>query len=354
LHDNATKANSTGILLNSSTGKDSTLMVALYFENARARLMAGKAVLPAIVGISDTGSEFPDMAIRMREEVKTMTECAREMNLPIEVKLVQPPAKSRLLVEIIGGGLALPQLKNGGSSSGFVGASWCLDRVKATPLQTILTDARERFPYFIQCVGVRSAESAKRAATMRKYAEELPLGLTNLDGGRDSATRLGATPIAHWSDKQLRQWMLEGFAMWDALSNDNLRHIYALGSKPDERAGECVLTITKEGAVSNVCSDLSGARFGCWMCLLSTNKSLGNAAEQDKRYAPLKAFHSYLFGHHLRGDNRRELRNESGHNDMSSTNKPSASGARAVSPSARGPGALGLFVEGFSIHSSWS
>jgi DNA sulfur modification protein DndC len=314
IHDTAHINKQAGILLNSSTGKDSTLMVAMYVKNAYQRRKLGKPIIPAIIGISDTGSEFPDMAMRMQDEAKSLQRFADESKLPLSVRLVAPPAKSKLLVELVGAGLALPQLKNGPSASGFVGASWCMDRVKAQPLNQILKDAKEEFDFFFQCVGVRSSESAKRAQTIKRHRDDLPFGLTHLDGGSEG--RMGVTPIVHWTDNLLRQWMTEAYTPWDLLSNDNLRHIYSLGSKPNERAGECVLTITKEGAVSNICSDLGGARFGCWMCVLSKNKSLHNAAAQDDRYAPLRDFHTYLFSHHTRGDDRRILRDSVGLADL--------------------------------------
>jgi 3'-phosphoadenosine 5'-phosphosulfate sulfotransferase (PAPS reductase)/FAD synthetase len=314
IHDTAHINKQAGILLNSSTGKDSTLMVAMYVKNAYFRRKAGKPIIPAIVGISDTGSEFPDMAMRMQDESKALQKFAESSGLPLSVRLVAPPPKNKLLVELIGAGLALPQLKNGPSASGFVGASWCMDRVKAKPLGQILKDAKDEYDFFFQCVGVRSGESAKRSRTVARHGADLPFGLTYLDG--DNENRMGVTPIVHWTDELLRQWMTEAYTPWDLLSNDNLRHIYALGSKPNERAGECVLTITKEGAVSNICSDLGGARFGCWMCILSKNKSLHNAAAQDERYVPLRDFHTYLFSHHTRGDARRILRDSAGLRDL--------------------------------------
>lgn len=300
--------NGVGILLNSSTGKDSTLMVALYAINAQERRDAGKHLLPAIVGISDTGSEFPVMAKRMVEEAENINKFAEKSGLPLEARLVSPKPSGRLLPEIIGRGKFLPPYKDQANVQDKA-AKWCMDRVKAKPLGEIASQAKTAFSRLcLQCVGVREDESAKRKDTIERKALNLPFGLTQL-GEDASVTNVGVTPIVHWTTRQLRNWMDNHFAAWDLLSAEKLRSIYELGSTDSELAGECSLNITSEGAVSNVCSDLSGTRFGCWMCVLSRNKSLNNAARKDpSTYGPMADFHRYLFAHHKRSDRFREIK----------------------------------------------
>jgi 3'-phosphoadenosine 5'-phosphosulfate sulfotransferase (PAPS reductase)/FAD synthetase len=318
LHDLTTVGS--GFLLNSSTGKDSTLMVALFCRAMEVRAQEGRLVRPAIIGISDTGSEFPAMAERMETERVQILRYAARRSLPIDVQIVRPKAKSRLLPEILGNGLALPQLKSGKSASGWAGASWCMDRVKASPLQAVLEIAQSRFSTVLQCLGVRSEESVRRATNINNHGAGLPFGLTRLAGDGAKSSRLGITPIVHWSNDALRLWLHQEGAPWDLYGGEKLREVYALGAPADDPTGsadpkECPVAITKEGAVTNTCSDLGGVRFGCWMCLLSTNKSLKNAASKDQRYEWMRDFHQYLYGHHARGDARRELRNAAGFTD---------------------------------------
>lgn len=297
-----------GILVNSSTGKDSTLMTSLLVEVMESRVKAGLPLVSVMIGISDTRSEFPEVATRMRDERDAINAYAGRMAMPIEAVLVGPAAEKSLLVEIVGNGMALPQLKS--SSASMLGASWCMDRVKKTPLNQVLDIAKERFPIVVQMIGTRQGESARRSVTVRKYSEGMPFGLTRL--ADNVGTVVGCVPVVHWTDLDVKTWMTTDIVPYDFFSADNLRAIYSKGSKTEDLAGECSVTVTKEGAVTSVCSDLTGTRFGCWMCLLSTNKSLNNTSRRDDRYVWLRKFHRYLFLHHKRGDVRRKMRNKLG------------------------------------------
>jgi len=300
----------TGWVVNSSTGKDSTVLTALVCHWLLRRRDQGTPLREVMIAISDTRSEFPEMASRMRAEREAINEWATRENLPLTCVVVQPPVKNRLLVEVIGNGKPLPKISNGKSQSGLSAASWCMDRVKATPLDFVVQQSAGRFPSFVQMLGVRSAESAKRAITIDAHAGGLPFGVTTLDGRK--ANRIGLTPIVHWTGLQITFWFKTEAAPWNLKSNRNLREIYAKGSGDADAPTECSLTITKEGEVSNSCSDLSGTRMGCWMCMLSVNKSLKNTADKDPRYAWLAKFHSYLYGHHRKNEIRRNLRAQDG------------------------------------------
>jgi 3'-phosphoadenosine 5'-phosphosulfate sulfotransferase (PAPS reductase)/FAD synthetase len=298
-----------GILINSSTGKDSTLVTQIVLTCTLRRKRAGKAILPIFVGIADTASEFVMMADRMKSECAALNKFGKVTGLALEAEIVQPPPNKRLLVEIVGRGLGLPHLKSG-TTNGMAGASWCMDRVKRGPLETVFKQAQKKFPFLIQCVGVRSAESSRRAGNIKKHAGELPDGLTEL--GNASPNHIGATPIRHWSDHEVRDWMSNHLPPWNPEGSDELRRIYSAGANPGGESGECQLTVAKDGSLTNVCSDLGGTRFGCWHCLLSKNKSLANIARRDRSYKPLRRVHAYIFGHHKRGDKRRDLRELAG------------------------------------------
>lgn len=302
---NAGLADQAGILVNSSTGKDSTLVTQVVIAALSRRRRAGKPLLPVFVGIADTASEFVAMASRMQTEAAALNDFATKTGMALKAEIVQPPPEKRLLVEILGRGLGLPHLKNG-STNGMVGASWCMDRVKRGPLEAVFKKAAAQFPFLIQCVGVREAESARRSGNIKKHADGLPDGLTEL--GNSSPNHIGAIPIRHWSDNEVRDWMNSHLPPWNPGGSDELREIYASGANKGSESSECQLAFAKDGSVTNVCSDLGGTRFGCWHCLLSKNKSLTNISRRNKTYKPLRKFHSYLFGHHKRGDKRRKLR----------------------------------------------
>lgn len=302
-----------GILLNSSTGKDSTLMTAVVIDAMLLAAKAGRYVPQVIIGISDTRAEFPEMAQRMRDEADALNRFAGEYCLPLQAIIVGPKSTSTLLVEIIGNGLALPPH---GKATSLAGASWCMPRVKGAPLDRILERALEEFDFVVQMLGVREDESLRRAKTISGYSEGLPFGLTRIAQGPAVNRRQGCIPIVHWSDRDIKDWMSSKLAAWDFTSLDNLREIYAKGSMLEDRAGECSIVVTKEGAVSNVCSDLSGTRFGCWMCLMSKNRTLTNHARKDSRYVWLRKFHNYVYLHHKRGERQRRSKSRLGFNTI--------------------------------------
>lgn len=294
------------IVIHSSTGKDSTAIAALWCEHLECRKSAGAFLRRTIVAIADTGSEMPEMAARMQEEAGRIDAYGVSAGLPIESRLVRPDVKGRLLVEVLGNGKPLPNLFSGGSGQG-----WCMDRVKGQPLNSVIKSLSDEYRFFVQVLGTRTDESTRRAQKMGNYSAGLPEGLSRIgDAEAGSSNRIAFIPIAHWSDLDITEMFKTRLAPWDFFSFDELRGIYAkahdLSSNRDEPT-ECRITMTQEGAVSTSCSDLSGTRMGCWMCMLSKNKSLRNMAKNDNRYAWLRKFHSFLYRQHDVAEARRSL-----------------------------------------------
>jgi hypothetical protein len=321
---NAALLPSVSIGINSSTGKDSTLLTSHYVAAMKKWRDQGRPLRPVLVQVSDTCGEFPEMALRMRAEVAALNRFGMTENLPLRARLVSPPPKHRLLVELIGNGKPLPRLAQGQSKNGYNSAAWCMDRLKKRVLDKALKDARlwakERIssaelPAFVQCLGVRNAESAKRSATIKRYAlADLP-AVSRLG---DDDDRLGFCPVVHWEDKTLRNWLVDAQrnpeleCPWRPEGVEELVSIYQKGANESENPHECALVITKDGGVSNSCSDLTGTRMGCVFCAVSRNKSLANTASKDPRYIWLKKCHDLIYANHARNQERVKLRNDSG------------------------------------------
>lgn len=312
-----------GISLNYSSGKDSTLMLSLFLRWMIQRKAKGLNLRPLVVGIADTGSEMPSMERRMEEEAESIRLYAEETGLPIKVFLERPPYKNYLLVEILGNGKPLPRITRGGT--GNQASEWCMDRVKKTTLDGILKRLKEEFPFFVSLLGVRSDESNRREAVIEQYSNGAPKGLCRMGGAKETR-QVGCIPIAHWNKNLMRHFLLltqnseESWELlpWRPHGGPELNRIYRDAAGTWSGNGpvpfECQLTITKDGSISNSCSDLSGTRMGCWMCLLSKNKSLSNTAKARPNHAWLKKFHGYLFGHHRRNFERAALRDSLGFN----------------------------------------
>lgn len=306
---------SVSVVINSSTGKDSTLMTALYIAAMRRWKAHGRTLRKVLVQVSDTHCEFPEMALRMRAEVAALNRYGLLEGLPLRANLVSPPPKNRILVELIANGKPLPKIAGGKARHGYEPAAWCMSRVKAGVLDRALKEARKDFPLFVQCLGVRTDESAKRATTIARYTvDELP-AVSRLG---DDLDRLGFCPVSHWDDASLRAWMIEAQrhpeeeCPWRPEGMEELISIYTKGAGEKDNPHECALVITKDGGLSNSCSDLTGTRMGCWCCLISINRSLKNTALHDQRYLWLKRCHELIYAHHARNQARVKLRDSSG------------------------------------------
>lgn len=298
-------------VINSSTGKDSTVMLLGYTWALAEWRTRGDVIRPCVVAIADTASEFPEMQMRMFAEVEAINRYGAQLGIPLTAEIVRPPVKHRLLVEILGNGKPMPKLTKGKSSAGAA-SSWCMARVKAGSLRQIAKRAGERHAAFVQTIGVRIGESAARDARIADYAKDLPFGMTMIGFDPGKADMLALMPIVHWETKWVSD-ALRAFAPgWRPEGREEIRRIYYKGAADLESNTECAVSLSSEGTISNSCSDLGGTRFGCWHCLLSVNKSLKNTARNDNRYAWLKKFHTYLYRQHGRNFRRVERRKKSG------------------------------------------
>lgn len=284
-------------VLNSSTGKDSTIACHCLITAVQQEIQAGRGWnRPIAVAIADTGSEFPEMKTRMEQECIALNKLGETWKIPLTCHIVKPDVKHRLLVELCGNGKPVPAVSTSGKTQGV--SAWCMDRVKAGSLKKIAQKMADLHGDYISILGVRSAESTKRKATMGKYGEDLPHGLSRI-AGKSGVFTLASTPISHWPNREVSDFIRSFPPVWRPEGREEIRGIYLKGSplEGDENysPSECTVSISNEGQVSNSCSDLSGTRYGCWMCFLSTNKSLKNTARRESRYVWPKKFHSYLY-----------------------------------------------------------
>ena len=85
--------NGAAFVISSSTGKDSTLLTAIYFLYVEAQAKLGRPVRKAVIAIADTGSEFPTMKSRMRSERDAINLYAKANGLDLRAKIVMPPGQ---------------------------------------------------------------------------------------------------------------------------------------------------------------------------------------------------------------------------------------------------------------------
>lgn len=286
-----------GVCINCSWGKDSTAVLSLVVDVMYERKQAGLPICGVVIAIAHTGNEFVDMERRIEDQNAKVKAWAAAHGLDITVIVARPEPKDTLLSLLAGAGYALPKYGQGNHANT---SNWCVDRLKVQPIAKAIAMMRERFPRFVQFLGVRSSESSKRGATISRFSEGLPIGLSRLStekGDCADLTRMAVQPIAHWSHDTLRVYLREEMALWDPYSFESLKVIYRKGANEEdlEGVGECSIVRTVEGGVSTVCSDLSGARFGCLFCVRSRNQSLRNIVKRDPASRWLQAVHGYIY-----------------------------------------------------------
>jgi 3'-phosphoadenosine 5'-phosphosulfate sulfotransferase (PAPS reductase)/FAD synthetase len=292
-------AKDAGIAISCSWGKDSTLMVALLAEVLMERKTRGATLRPVFLVVAHTGNEFPEIEARIREQNSRLEAWGVKVGVSITTQVVGPAAKDSLIALLAGAGYALPKYS---SSATATSAQWCVDRLKAGPIEAALEAIRARGSRMLHFLGVRSDESAKRSATIARLTEGLPAGLSRISlhaagGGGVDSLRLAVQPIAHWSHEALKTYLKVSFAVWDWTSFETLKAFYRKGADQADLddASECSIVRTPEGGFSNMCTQLGSARFGCTICVQSRNKSLINIAARDPRYKWVNAVHKYIY-----------------------------------------------------------
>ncbi|MBL9205921.1 MAG: phosphoadenosine phosphosulfate reductase family protein, partial [Opitutaceae bacterium] len=289
----------TRVLISCSWGKDSSAVVGIITEVLLARRSSGLVNPAILLMVADTGSEFIDMTNRVVTENASLEKWAAREGIALKTQVVSPAPKNTLLSELIGSGRTLPSYQQ---SNRATINSWCVSRLKIGPMQRALELAKADGAKLIHFLGVRMEESERRNASITRYSLGMPFGLTRVSDGKGDSNgeldpnRIGCQPIVHWTHEILTQYLRRSMPAWDPFSFESLKVIYRKGAAPEDinGAAECRIAFTKDGGVSNVCSDLGGARFGCLNCVMSANRSLANYAKNDASYRWVKAVHGFI------------------------------------------------------------
>lgn len=262
-----------------SGGKDSTTVLKLVCEVLKAiPLEKRKRKVYAIM--SDTKMENPILENYMHEQVFLVNKWAQENQIPLEAEMVYRELSRSFFYLILGKGYPLP---NSGKNR------WCTHSLKIEP-QNKKVSGKE--PVF-QLLGVRSDESARRAASIERYREEKESRFANDYAGISRVYM----PIVHFTTEEV----------WDILhhplpwgSSEDIRRLYR------EATGECA-TVNPNGAteLANAC----GARFGCWTCPpISKDKSTENMSTIHEWMKPLTVWRKNLMDTYKNKDNKSGFR----------------------------------------------
>jgi len=178
-----------------SGGKDSSLLLRLVYEWARARVASGQPVPGRVwVLFNDTGSELPSLYRWVEEYVGYMTKLFNELGVDLAMERTEPEPGDRFADRVVGRGYPAPNFR----------FRWCVELLKIRPSRRALDRLASRLGRIVLLVGLREDESSARAAKLRRST--CGGGMTCLQSFYIKTDLPGVTkvaPIKHWREEDV-------------------------------------------------------------------------------------------------------------------------------------------------------
>lgn len=240
-----------------SGGKDSTATLQLVWKALR-QLPPEQLHKDVHVISTDTLVENPIVAQWVAHSLEVMTAAAREQALPIKPHRLTPDVKDRFWVNLIGKGYPAPRPK----------FRWCTSRLKISPSNNFIKQLEQQNGEAIVVLGTRKAESASRAASMKRHEGSTREWLSR-NGQLDRSWVF--TPVEDWTNDDVWVYLMQEKNPW-GFDNSELLGMYQ-GATAD---GECPLVVD---STTPSCGD---SRFGCYVCtMVSQDKSMEAMIRND-------------------------------------------------------------------------
>ena len=242
-----------------SGGKDSTCILQLVW-NAIATLPEEKRTKTISVITTDTLVENPIVSAWVRNSIKHIEKAAQQQNIPIEAHLLHPEYTETFWVGLIGKGYPPPRGK----------FRWCTERLKIKPSNNFIRNVVRQHGETILVLGIRKAESSKRAHRMKKWEKDRLRD--RLSPNTYLPNSLVYSPVEDWTTNDVWMYLMQWDNPWGH-SNKDLFTMYR-GATADS---ECPLVVD---STTPTCGN---SRFGCWVCtLVSQDKSLNAMVQNDE------------------------------------------------------------------------
>lgn len=238
--------NDTPWVIGYSGGKDSTAVTQLIYL-AIKELPVEKRNKTIYVLSSDTKVETPAIVNHIDKNLEMIQAAAKKDAMPIETVKVEPNVSNTFWVNLLGRGYPTP-------SQSF---RWCTDRMKIKPANKFISEQVSRYGEVIMVLGVRSDESASRAASMKRNVDQYnPDALLSRHSTLSGAFVYPV--IKTFSTDDVWTFLLQYDSPW-GFDNNSLLSLYRSAN-----AGECPLVIDTST------SSCGNSRFGCWTCTVVT------------------------------------------------------------------------------------
>jgi DNA sulfur modification protein DndC len=254
-----------------SGGKDSTTVLHLVTEVLLELRTEKKDTKRVYIVSSDTGVEMPLIEDYTSSKLDEIKKFVTNEKLNIHVEVLKPKVKDSFWTLLLGRGYPSPNQT----------FRWCTDRMKIRPATNFLNSLSENNESILMLLGVRSAESASRAASIEKR-EDNHRGFSMHP---DIPNAFVYSPIKDWTNAEVWTFLSKYPAPWG--KHEDMMVLYDKGSGE----GDCNIALNPE---SQSCGK---TRFGCWVCtVVSQDKSMANMLKnpEDMWMKPLHEFRNLL------------------------------------------------------------
>lgn len=258
-----------------SSGKDSSVLVALALNAAREIVEEGHACPPVIVLHGDTGIESPEVSRLAKAEIAKMEAYAEKHNVPLTTRITSPTLNTTFPVRVIGGrGLPAFPDSRADCSTDYK----CLPNQRA---QKEIISEHEGMGIWkrpVVMTGVRKDESVARDQRIAKRGEKADEIWQNDLG----ALRL--TPLLDYTVDDI--WTVIGLCHAGVVPSysdfSGTMEVYRAGG-----GDSCVIVADMKSAAN---SKPCGTRTGCWACTrVGEDRSMAQMIISDEeRYGYLE------------------------------------------------------------------
>lgn len=251
-----------------SGGKDSTMLLQVVW-NALKKIEPGLLTRQIYVVCNDTLVENPRIVKFINKTLKKIQRAANEQQIPLIVEETIPKLDDSFWVRLIGLGYPAPNK--------FY--RWCTERLKINPTTRLITEKIGENGEAIILLGTRSAESANRAASIKKH---------EIKGQRLRKHQLPNAyvyaPIKDITTNELWQYLNQVPPPWGG-NHKELVTLYR-----NANAGDCPLVI------DDTTPSCGNSRFGCWVCtVVNKDKSMEGLIENGEEWMqPLADIRNFL------------------------------------------------------------
>jgi len=241
-----------------SGGKDSTAVLALIWSSISELPVEDRNKTIHVI-TTDTMVENPIVSAWVKTSLDRMRREAAKSDLPIKPQLLFPEVADTFWVNLIGKGYPAPRNK----------FRWCTERLKIKPTNKFIHQVVQNNGEAVVVLGTRSAESSKRASTIKRHAQQTVAD--KLIVNPTMYNSLIYKPIEDWSNDDVWLFLMRVKNPWGH-SNKELMGMYR-GASAD---GECPLV------VDTTTPSCGNSRFGCWVCtLVDQDKSMAAMIQND-------------------------------------------------------------------------